>query len=590
MMFKNSEFLRSVMALIIVWHAVLCATSVAAEADPRKPAPAAEPVYAHAAVAADHPLASQAGVEILKQGGNVVDAAVATAFTLSVVRPASCGIGGGGFMLIWDAAKGRAVAIDYRETAPAKASRDMYVDPADSQKTLDDLSRFDALAVAVPGEVAGLCYALKEYGTLDLKTVLAPSLRLCQEGFVVDAHDREVQAEILDDFKKRPQFKDRFALLYRLYLNGGRPWGADDKFHSPLGPVLEQIAAHGPDGFYRGPVAEAIVAEMQRTGGLISLDDLAAVRPTVRQPLTAKIDDLDLFTMPPPSSGGVALLETINILTAAENRFAQPQAGKPAFDSSRRLHLLAEAFKHAFADRAEFLGDADFADVPVERLVSTRHATALAARINPARTQPSDSYGRFGVADDSGTSHFSIIDAAGNAVACTDTINLGFGSFVVEPKFGIILNNEMDDFTSHPGRPNAFGLKQSAANAIAPGKRPLSSMTPTIVVREGKAVFALGGSGGPKIITATAQVLFNLTQFEMSPEQAVAAPRIHHQWMPDRLDLERGFKSPVAEQLRMLGHSLRPVDESAVVQAVSRRPDGLRGASDLRKHGRAAGY
>lgn len=554
------------------------------------PEPPAEPVYAHAAVAADHPLASQAGVEILKQGGNVVDAAVATAFTLSVVRPASCGIGGGGFLLFWDAAKGKSVAIDYRETAPARAARDMYVDPADPQKALDDLSRYGALAVAVPGEVAGLCFALKEYGTLDLKTVLAPALRLCREGFVVDAHDREVQAEILDDFRKHPGFEDRFALLHRLYLHNGRPWGADEKFRSPLGPVLEKIADHGSDGFYRGPVAEAIVVEIQRAGGLITLDDLAAVQPTVREPLTAQTNDLDLYAMPPPSSGGVALLETINILAAAETRIARPQAGKPAFDSSRRLHLLAEAFKHAFADRAEFLGDADFADVPVERLISSRHAAALAARIDPTRTQPSDSYGRFSAADDSGTSHFSIIDAAGNAVACTGTINLGFGSFVVEPKFGIIFNNEMDDFTTHPGRPNAFGLKQSHANSIAPGKRPLSSMTPAIAVRNGKAAFALGGSGGPRIITATAQVFFNLTLFDMSPEQAVAAPRIHHQWLPDRLDLEREFKPSVAEQLKMLGHSLRPVDESAVVQAVSRHPDGLRAASDLRKHGKAAGY
>lgn len=554
------------------------------------PAAADETVYRHAAVAADHPLASQAGVEILKQGGNVVDAAVATAFTLSVVRPASCGIGGGGFMVIWDAARQKAVAIDYRETAPAAARRDMYAAPADSPNSRDERSRFGPLAVAVPGEVAGLCHALKEYGTLDLKTVLAPALRLCREGFVVDAHDREVQGEVVEDFGRHRDFPERFAVLRRLYLNDGKAWGADQRFRSPLGPVLEAIAERGADGFYRGLVAEAIVAEVSRGGGLITLDDLADVKPTVRKPLVGEMNGLTLYTMPPPSSGGIALLETIQILAAAERRWSEKTPDLGVFDSPARLHLLAEAFKHAFADRAEFLGDADFAEVPVDRLISARHATSLATRIDPARTQSSETYGRFAAGDDGGTSHFSIIDAAGNAVACTETINLGFGSFVVEPKFGIILNNEMDDFTAHPGQPNAFGLRQSEANTIAPGKRPLSSMTPTIAVRDGKAVFAVGGSGGPRIITATTQVLLNLVRFEMSPAQAVAAPRVHHQWLPDRLDVERGLKAELIEQLKPLGHKLRPVDESAVVQAVSRRADGLRAASDGRKHGEAAGY
>jgi gamma-glutamyltranspeptidase/glutathione hydrolase len=236
------------------------------------------------------------------------------------------------------------------------------------------------------------------------------------------------------------------------------------------------------------------------------------------------------------------------------------------------------------------LGDADFADVPVKRLLGEKHIVALAGRIDPTRTQVTEAYGRFTLADDAGTSHFSVIDIAGNAVACTETINTAFGSFVVEPKFGIILNNEMDDFTAHPDVANAFGLKQSEANSVAPGKRPLSSMTPTILVRDGRAVFALGGSGGPRIITATTQVLLNLTRYDMTPSQSVRSPRLHQQWLPDRIDLERGFDSAIAKRLEGLGHKIRWVDENAVVQAVSRRPDGVRAASDPRKHGQAAGY
>ncbi|HTI50499.1 MAG TPA: gamma-glutamyltransferase, partial [Planctomycetaceae bacterium] len=531
-----------------------------------------------------------AGVEILKQGGNVVDAAVATAFALAVVRPASCGIGGGGFMVIWDATKKQATAIDYREQAPRAATREMYFDPADPKKVRGDASRYGHRAVAVPCHVAGLCLALEKHGSLHLRTVLAPALRLCREGFEIDPHDREVQQEIVDDFRKRPEFRERYATLYKLYLNGGQSWKPGEKFRSPLGSVLERIADDGADGFHRGPVARAIVEEMRRGGGLITLDDLAGAKPVVREPLAADYRGLQLLTMPPPSSGGVALLETLRILDACEQRWPERRLAQLPAAAPERLHLLTEAFKHAFADRAAFLGDTDFADVPVQRLISDKHAGVLASRIDPAHTLSPERYGRFTLADDRGTSHFSIIDAAGNAVACTETINWGFGSLVVEPEFGIILNNEMDDFTAHPDLPNAFGLKQSEANSIAPGKRPLSSMTPTILIRDGKAVFALGASGGPRIITATTQVLLHLTRDELNPKPAVEAPRLHHQWLPDRLDLERGFDPDIAKKLETFGHAVRWIDDSAVVQAVSRRADGLRGASDPRKHGKEAGY
>ncbi len=549
----------------------------------------AQESYAHAVVAADHVAASEAGLEILKQGGNVVDAAVATGFALSVVRPASSGIGGGGFMVIWDTKNRRAIALDSRERAPARATRDMYLDPRDPKKVRQDASEHGGLAVAVPGHVAGLCFALREYGTLDLKTVLAPAIRLCRDGVLIDGHDRFVQLDVLQDFAVRPDYREKFTALHRLYVNGGKPWKAGDRFFSPLGKVLERIAAQGADGFYKGEVGEALVAETRRCGGLMTLDDLAAMKPVVREPLRGMIGEHMILTMPPPSSGGVALLETINLMSAAAARFPQVGLDKLPADSPLYLHFLTESFKHVFADRAAFLGDADFVKVPVARLTSREYAERLASRFDLERTQPPEAYGRYTTPDDGGTTHFSILDAAGNAVACTETINTHFGSYVVEPKFGVVLNNEMDDFTSLPGTPNAFGLIQSEANSIEPGKRPLSSMTPTIVVREGKAEFVVGASGGPRIITATAQVLFQMMRFGQPAAAAVNAPRIHHQWSPDVLEVEKS-QLPTAE-LERFGHSVRTRSDSAVVQAAARTKDGqVQGASDRRKGGKAAGY
>jgi gamma-glutamyltranspeptidase/glutathione hydrolase len=492
-------------------------------------------------------------------------------------------------MVIWDAEKKRGIALDYRERAPARATRDMFVDPQDAKRALPDASQRGHLAIAVPAHVAGLCFALREFGTLDLKTVLAPAIRLCRGGVGIDRQDLAVQKEVLKDFADHPEYRQKFATLYRLYANDGKPWKENDRFRSPLATVLELIAEKGADGFYRGEVAEAIVAEMRRGGGLIALDDLAAMKPTVRKPLAGSFGRHAILSMPPPSSGGIALLETLNILSALDPQHPEAGVGKLPHNSPLYLYLLAESFKHAFADRATFLGDADYAKVPVARLTSREYADELARRIDLARTLPPEAYGRFSAPDDGGTSHFSILDARGNAVACTETINTHFGSYVVEPKFGIVLNNEMDDFTSLPGVPNAFGLIQSEANAIEPGKRPLSSMTPTILVREGRAEFVVGASGGPKIITATTQVLLNMVRFEMTARKAVDALRIHHQWMPDRLDIEQA-QMPNAN-LSKMGHKTRVAGDVGVVQAASRDRDGrIWGASDHRKGGREAGY
>lgn len=549
-----------------------------------------EPSHAfrQACVAADHPLASEAGAEMLRRGGNVIDAAVATSFALSVVRPESCGIGGGGFLVYWDAAKRQAVAIDYRERAPAAASRDMYL--GEDGTSADPLaSRIGGLAVAVPGEVAGLCWVLKEYGTLDLPTVLEPAIRLAREGFAVDETFVGVQEEVLADFARHPNYAKRFAALHKLYLNEGEPYSVGDQFHSPLGKALEMIAETGTAGFHHGPVAEAIVAAVKQADGIITTDDLTSQQPVVREPVWGAFDGYDVISMPPPSSGGIAIIETLNMLTAYEREHPQQSLTRLGHNDPRTVHLITEAFKHAFADRAKFLGDTDFAEVPVARLIDPAYASRLAAKIDLSTTRPLETYGRFAPVEDGGTSHFCVIDRHGNAVACTETINTLFGSYVVEPTYGIVLNNEMDDFAAVPSHPNAFGLIQSEANAVAPGKKPLSSMSPTILVKDGKAELVAGASGGPRIITSTLQVLLNVTRFGKTVEHAVSSPRFHHQWLPETLFVEPELLPSIKVPLENRGHTVKHREKLAVTQAASRTNEGVSGASDPRKGGQPVG-
>lgn len=547
-------------------------------------------VYQQGVVAADHPLASEAGVEILRQGGNVVDAAVATGFALSVLRPASSGLGGGGFMVIWNRDTRQATSIDYRERAPAKATRETYFDPKQPKVQVPELSYHGPLAVAVPGHVAGLCYAHAKYGKLRLEKILAPAIRLATEGFAADPHDLEIQAEVLADMRKEPELRDQYRVLYDLYLQGGRQLRLGDRIRSPQAEVLKLIARQGAKAFYEGEVAQAIVAAAGADKTWLGLNDLRGYQPIERKPLSGTFDGYELITMPPPSSGGVALLESLNMLQSVELAHSERRIGAVNRQAPSTLHTLTEILKHAFADRAEFLGDPDFVPVPVDRLTNRDYAKELAKRINWESTQPPEAYGRYLPSKDAGTTHFSVMDGSGNAVACTETVNTLFGSWVVEPRFGIVLNNEMDDFAAVPGTPNAFGLIQGEANSVLAGKRPLSSMTPTIVIKSGKAVHALGASGGPKIISATFQVLLNLTRHEMPPETAVTAPRLHHQWMPNTLQLETPLFDFAGNSLKKLGHVIQRKSESAVVQAVSRLPDGLHGMSDPRKGGKAAGF
>ncbi|MEW4528700.1 gamma-glutamyltransferase [Maioricimonas sp. JC845] len=546
--------------------------------------------YSRGIVVADHPLASEAGAEVLRKGGNVVDAAVATAFALSVVRPESCGLGGGGFMVIWNAERQEAIAIDYREQAPKNASRNMYIEERDGKPLPSDASRKGGLAAGVPGEVAGLCYALQHYGSLDRAVVMEPAIRFARDGVPVDGQMRSAQRRTLAALALRENGMQQFAPLVEHYLNNGTLWKEGDRFHSPLADVLQRIAEQGRDGFYRGPVAEALVATDQAQGGIITLDDLATIEPRIRKPLQAWFSEMRVISMPPPSSGGIALIQTLNTISAWEAEHPDQRLEQLGHNTVEMTQLLTEALKHAFADRARFLGDTDFAEVPVEKLISAEYAVTIASKIRLGQTHPADFYGTTAAHRDAGTSHFCVIDAAGNAVACTETINTTFGSYVVDPKFGVIFNNEMDDFTARPGEPNVFGLMQSEANAIAPGKKPLSSMTPTIVVKDGKAVMAAGASGGPRIITATLQVLLNMIRFGMSPSEAVSAPRIHHQWMPDELLIERPIRSKVGPRLEKIGHEVKSSSGLAASQAAALSEDGLRGGSDPRKGGQPAGW
>ncbi len=565
---------------------------VSSLAIPTKAVRSEDAVYQHGAVAADHALASEVGVEILKQGGNVVDAAAAVGFVLSVLRPASSGIGGGGFMLIWDAKEQRCIVLDYRERAPLRATAEMFAVGQVSNlpgqegqvENLPHASVRGPLAAAVPGHVAGLCHAVEKYGRLPIAKVVAPAIRLARDGVPADAHFVKTRKSAMTTWSKWPKdFRDQFMAFHNSYLLTGKSIKVGDTVTSPQLPALEQIAARGAAGFYAGPVAESLLEISRANGGLFTAEDFRDVQPVRREPLKLNYHGYEVLTMPPPSSGGIAMLTTLQILEELD-------AKQPSSSEAESAHRLTEAFKHAFADRAEFLGDADFADVPVSKLISRDHARELASRIDLKHTQPTKSYGRFAPVNDSGTTHFSVIDADGNAVACTETVNTEYGSWIVEPKFGILLNNEMDDFAAVPGQPNAFGLIQSSANAIAPRKKPLSCMTPTIVVKDGKAVFALGAAGGPRIITATTQVLLNLIDRNQTPAAAVLAPRLHHQWLPDVLDLEPRLHRDLSDPLTALGHKTEERKGNAVTQAVSRKTDGLRAGSDARKGGRPAGW
>lgn len=533
----------------------------------------AHPIYGAAGMVASQTLyASQAGADVLAAGGNAVDAAIAVSFSLAVTLPRAGNIGGGGFMLIHDAATGENTSIDYREMAPLGATRDMYLDEVgDVDRNRAMLSH---LSAGVPGTVAGLYHAHQQHGRLPWK-------RLLESAIAQARHGVRVSFDLAEMLKSRQsRMCQNAATCGYFYKDGGEPYAAGELLiQSDLADTLERIANDGPDGFYKGKTAELIADEMKRGGGLVDAESLAAYRAVERKPVTGTYRGYEVVTMSPPSSGGIHVLQMLNIL----EHFPVAEFGAGGADS---IHLLAEVARLAYADRSEHLGDPDYYDVPVEWLTSKEYGEELAATIDMRQARKSTDVAP-GVAphpESPDTTHFSVIDADGNIVATTTTLNFSFGSAISVSGAGFLLNNEMDDFVSKPGVPNAYGLLGGEANAIAAGKRPLSSMTPTIVFADGKPWFATGSPGGSRIITSVLQMIVNVIDHGMNLAEAVNAPRMHHQWFPDVLQLESGFSPDTVELLRARGHEIQDSRSSmGSVQAVGIRDGVFRGASDPRR-------
>ena len=502
----------------------------------------------HGMVASVHELASRAGVEMMQAGGNAVDAAVATGFALAVVHPAAGNLGGGGFMLI-RMKDGDTHFVDFRETAPGKATATMYQDAQGN--VIPKMSTVGYKAVGVPGSVKGLVYAEQHFGKLGLERVIAPAIRLAREGYALSWLDANSMTRNTD----LAQFPDS----KRIFQNDGKGWHQNDVLKQPqLARTLERIAA-APDDFYTGKMAHELAEFIQKGGGLITTEDLAHYEVKDRKPVQGTYRGLEVISAPPPSSGGIALLEILNILEGYD-------LGKSGLDSAESIHLITEAYRRAFFDRAQFLGDPEFNDLPVLQLTDKSYARAWRSSIDPQQASVSAKLTRppvssalaqyaaahpvSGTAKESmQTTHYSVVDADGNAVAVTTTLNASFGSRVTIGSLGFLLNDEMDDFSSKAGAPNMFGLIQGDANAIGPNKRPLSAMTPTIVLKDGKLWLVLGTPGGPTIITTVANILIGVADYGLDIQQAVNAPRFHEQWMPDRLMLERDRVSPDTQSL-----------------------------------------
>jgi gamma-glutamyltranspeptidase/glutathione hydrolase len=527
-------------------------------------------------VASSNILASEAGARVLAEGGNAVDAAVAVGFALAVVRPRAGNIGGGGFMLVYAAEDGETSAIDYREAAPIKADRDMFLEGdgnVDRQRAM-----FSHLSSGVPGTVAGLHFAHQKYGRLPWKKLLAPAIELAREGYTV-SYDMSRALE-----RSRERLSRDASTLEYFYKADDSGYQQGELFvQADLAWSLTQIAEHGPDAFYRGEIAAKIIAEMEKGGGLIDAESLAAYKPVIREPLRGTYRGYDIVTMPPSSSGGIHVIQMLNIL----EHFPVRQYGA---ESANNVHLLIEVAKLAYADRSKHLGDLDYYDVPIDWLTSKEYAKRLAAGIDMQKARPSEDIAP-GVApakESIDTTHFSVIDRDGNMVANTYTLNLSFGSGMSVDGAGFLLNNEMDDFSAKPGSPNAFGMLGGTANAIQPGKRPLSSMTPTMVFKDGEPIVATGSPGGSRIIMAVLQMVVNVIDHEMNIGVAANAPRMHHQWLPNILQIESGFSPDTIAELQRRGHTIRGGRTIGNINSVSQQDGYFLGAADPRRPGGGA--
>jgi len=542
----------------------------------------------HAMVVSLHELASRAGVEMMQAGGNAVDAAVATGFALAVVHPQAGNLGGGGFLLLRKA-NGEVRFIDFREKAPAAATQNMYLDAQGNVIAHASMNGYQA--IGVPGPVAGLVYAEKTYGKLSLDKVIAPAIRLARDGFPLAWEDAEDLRD--EDLAKFPTSKRIFQRDGKYYLPG-------EILKQPeLARTLERIAK-SPDDFYHGAMARELAAAVAKGGGLITADDLAHYEVKEREPIRGTYRGYDIISVPPPSSGGIALVEVLNILEGFD-------LAKLGNRSAQTIHLTVEAFRRAFYDRAEFLGDPDFAKIPVPQLIDKRYAEAWRESIDPNHASASKDLKRpsvfnelervaglrpVAIHEQTNTTHFSVVDPEGNAIAVTTTLNDTLGSRVTAEGLGFLLNDEMDDFASKQGVPNAYGLIQGPANSIGPGKRPLSAMTPTIVLKDGKPFLVLGAEGGPTIITTVANILMGVVDLGLDIQEAVNAPRFHHQWLPDAIDVEDRLSPDTMNPLRSKGHKLNAQHFWGDAECIMVDPKtGERlGASDGRNNGKAVGY
>jgi gamma-glutamyltranspeptidase/glutathione hydrolase len=561
-----------------------------AGAAPLKAAPMRPVHAAHAMVASVHELASRAGVEMMQAGGNAVDAAVATGFALAVVHPQSGNLGGGGFMLI-RMADGITRFIDFREKAPAKATADMYLDAQGD--VIPQSSLVGYRAIGVPGSVAGLVFAETKYGRLGLAKVMAPALRLARDGFPLAWEDVQ---------DMRDQGLAKFPESRRIFQRDGKYYAPGELLRQPeLARTLERIEQK-PDDFYHGDIARELAGAIQKGGGLVTAQDLAGYEVKEREPVLGTYRGYEIISAPPPSSGGVALIEILNILEGYDLKSLGNR-------SAESIHLIVEAFRRAFFDRAEFMGDPDFSRIPVAPLIDKKYGAAWRDSIDPNHSSISKDLKRPAifseleqyaelrpqptwVREPENTTHYSVVDPAGNAVAVTTTLNDNFGSRVTAEGLGFLLNDEMDDFTSKQGVPNLYGLIQGTANAIGPGKRPLSAMTPTIVLKDGKLFLVLGSPGGPTIITTVANLLIGMVDYKQDIQEAVNAPRFHHQCLPNQIELEDRISLDTVHVLQAKGHAIHMEhfwgDGECI--AVDLKTGERLGASDGRNNGKAVGY
>ena len=529
-------------------------------------------------VASEQELATQIGLDILKAGGNAVDAAVAVGFALAVALPNAGNIGGGGFMMVHDAKSGKDIALDFRETAPKGASRNMYLD--DKGSVINGKSLFTHYAVGVPGTVAGMTHALSRWGSMPLAKVMAPAIALAEKGYPVSV----TLAKTLDQEKKN---MGQWPATQAIFWKNGAPLQTGERLvQKDLAQSMRLISQQGAKAFYQGSIAQKIAAEMAPHANAITLQDLRDYKPVERKPARGNYRGYQIVTMPPPSSGGAHLLQILNMM----EHWPFKQWGA---NSAQSVHYMAEAMKLAYADRAEYLGDPDFVKVPLKGLTSKRYADELASSIKPQQVRPSQNIkpGKPQPYESDQTTHYSVVDKAGNAVAVTYTLNTNFGSGIVAKGTGVLLNNEMDDFSVKPGVANAYGLVGGDANAVQAGKRPLSSMTPTLVLKDGKPVLVTGSPGGARIITTVLQQVVNYIDFGMNPAEATATPRFHHQWTPDVLRIEKGFSADTLALLRQWGHKVAVKPAMGRTQTIEVRDGVLQGASDPRNHdGKTLGY